>query len=365
MKIAFVITGLGVGGAEKVVTSLADALVQKGHEVIIVYLTGSALVLPVNPDIRIIDLEVNSIKGMIFAYFKLRQILLDFKPDVVHSHMVHANILTRLLRLTVPMPRLISTAHNVNEGGSLRMLFYRLTDRLTNISTNVSQEAVDSFIEQKAVKPGRMIAVHNGIDTNLFSCCKDERMALRNEMGLDENIRVLLAVGSFTEQKDYPNLLNAFASISSSGIDAYLLIVGDGPLRSDIEALAATLGIIDKVRFLGLRHDVPALMSGCDVFVLSSAWEGFGLVVAEAMACERVVVATDCGGVREVVGDAGFLVPPRDSDKLSRALTEALELPEEDRMRLGLLARERVESFYSMDAALEKWSRLYQQTLPC
>ncbi|WP_290434374.1 glycosyltransferase, partial [Aeromonas caviae] len=95
-------------------------------------------------------------------------------------------------------------------------------------------------------------------------------------------------------------------------------------------------------------------------FVLSSAWEGFGLFVAEAMACERVVVATDCGGVKEVVGDAGFLVPPRDSQLLADALVKALSLPMAEKDKLKKLARSRVVESYSIDSVCEKWLSIYQ-----
>jgi len=124
--------------------------------------------------------------------------------------------------------------------------------------------------------------------------------------------------------------------------------------------MAGTLGVADRVNFLGVRHDVPTLMAACDVFVLSSAWEGFGLVVAEAMACERVVVATDCGGVREVVGEAGLLVPPRDSQALAAALDRALQLPADERENLGRAARQRVVEHFSLEATAERYLAVYR-----
>ena len=129
----------------------------------------------------------------------------------------------------------------------------------------------------------------------------------------------LCVTGRFLELKDYPNLIRAFAQVRTRKPGIKLAIVGDGPLKADLEAVMNSLGVTDDVHLLGVRHDIPELMSACDVFVLSSASEGFGLVVAEAMACERIVVATDCGGVREVVGNAGLLVPLQDPEKLASA----------------------------------------------
>lgn len=356
MKILFVITSLGMGGAEKVVTSLADQLVEKSHEVVIAYMTGKALVTPKSNSIELIHLGANSAKDLYRAYFKLRQVIKSFKPDVVHSHLVHANILCRALRLTTPMPRLISSAHNTDEEGWTRFLAYRLTDRLADISTNVSDEAVEAFIEQKAVQSDRMLTLHNGVSTNEFIFSEQSRNDIRKELGVVEGQQLIIAVGRLNEQKDYPNFLSA---LTSTPKNVKVAIAGQGPLLEELENKARVLGISDRVCFLGIRTDIPQLMSAADIFVLPSAWEGFGLVVAEAMACERVVVATDSGGVKEVVGDAGFLAPPKDSVALSKALQQALALSSTESLQLGKKARHRILHNYSLDIATNKWLRLY------
>ena len=327
MKVLLLITGLGMGGAEKVVTSLADALVAKGHEVLVAYMTGSALVLPTDTRVKVVNLGMISKTDAVSAFFKLRRLIREFKPDVLHSHMLHANVLARLVRLTTPIERLISTAHNSNEGGKLRMLAYRLTDSLADMSTNVSAEAVEAFVKAKASRSGRMIVVYNGIATDAFSFNVAARERLRHELLIDNDCRVILAVGRLHEQKDYPNLFHALAQLSVNGVSYQMCIAGDGPLRSKLEALTVQLGIADRVRFLGIRSDVADLMSASDIFVLSSAWEGFPIVVMEAMANERVLVVTDCGGVREAVGETGYLVKPKDAEALARALEKALQLP--------------------------------------
>lgn len=348
-----------MGGAEKVVTGLADALAEKGHDVLLAYLTGTALVLPVSPAVGIIDLGVNSVKDMIAAHFKLRKILIAFKPDVVHSHLVHANILVRLQRLHTPIPRLITTAHNVNEEGRLRMLAYRLTDRLADISTNVSDEAVAAFIEQKAVKLGRMITVHNGISINDFSFSSSARLEIRQQFGIADDCKLILAVGRLNEQKDYPNLLHALQQINTRTANFKTYIAGDGPLKPELMEMARKLGLADRVEFLGVRRDVAKLMSASDVFVLSSAWEGFPLVIGEAMACECTVVATDCGGVKEFVGTNGYLVESREPTALAAALTTALAQSFVESRALGQAARHRIQNLYSLDTAVEKWLKLY------
>jgi len=361
MKILLVITSLGVGGAERLVTGLADHFAAAGHEVLLVRFFGDAELRPSDPRVRLENLQMRrSLLGVLAAMVRFRRLVRSFRPDVVNSHLVHANILTRLLRLVTPMPRLISSAHNTNEEGRGRMRAYRLTDRLANISTNVSAEAVGAFEQQGALRPGRMVAIHNGIDTAAFTFDPAARERVRTELNLDEAAPLLLAVGRLWEQKDYPNLLRAFAGLEGGPVPPQLAIVGDGPLRGELEAMAGSLGVADRVHFLGVRHDVPALMAASDVFVLASAWEGFGLVVAEAMACGRVVVATDCGGVREVVGDAGFLVPPRNAEALAKAMGRALRLSDDEHERLGVAARERVLARFSLDVMADRYLAVYR-----
>ena len=361
MKILLVVTGLGVGGAERLVTGLADRFVADGHEVVLAYFLGEPSFLPADSRVRSVNLHLDRHPiGLLAGLWRLRRLIQEFRPDVVNSHLVHANVLARLLRLVTPMRRLVSSAHNTNEEGRFRMLAYRLTDRLADVSTNVSDEAVAAFIEQGALRCGRMVTVHNGIDIDAFSFDADGRNKIRSELAVEEEAPVLLAVGRLWEQKDYPNLLTALAKLKASGYAPILLIVGDGPLRDELAGMAVSLGVAEQIRWLGVRHDVQAFLSACDVFVLSSAWEGFGLVVAEAMACERVVVATDSGGVREVVGDVGCLVPPRDSDAMAEALEHALTISREKREQIRHLSRARIIERYSLQATASRYLSVFR-----
>jgi glycosyltransferase involved in cell wall biosynthesis len=273
--------------------------------------------------------------------------------------MIHANLLARLVRLSTNVPRLVCTAHNTNEGGRLRMMAYRLTDFLADVSTNVSREAVEAFEAKGAVPRGKMLAVLNAIDCDVFSPDVQPRLEIRQAFSVDRDTMVFIAVGRLFEAKDYPNLLTAFAEVSASLPNSCLWIVGDGPLRVELENMSGDLGLAERVRFLGVRHDIPALLRAADVFVLSSSWEGFGLVVAEAMATGTRVVATDCGGVREVVGDCGYLVPPCDSKALGNAMLVAANLSAEQVETLGRTARQRIVELFSLDRAVDRWLEIY------
>ena len=359
MKILLVITGLGMGGAEHVVVNLADELVELGHQVKIAYLTGEVLVFPESSEVELIPIGMNSAKDFAKAYIKLRSLVKIFKPDVLHSHMFHSNIISRLLRLTTNIPKLISTAHSNNEGGKARMLAYRFTDRLADISTNVSDEAVNSYIFKKAVKPGRMVSIPNGIDTTKFTFSDNDRKEQRDKLGLFDK-KMIFCVGRLDKPKDYPNLLSAIALLKDYRQDFNVFIAGDGPLKQDLEDMVAELGIAEYVTFLGIRRDIKALMSATDIYVMSSAWEGLPMVILEAMACERFIVATDCGGIREVVGDNGLIVDIENHTQLSSNLDDALDMTQEEFLEVGRTARQSIVDNYSLSANVEAYLDVYE-----
>ena len=361
MNIALIITCLGLGGAETQVADLADRLARLGHTVLIISLTDEMIVLPKNTRVRVESLAMNKNPACIVtAYRRACHLLREFEPDVVHSHMVHANIFARLLRLRTPVPRLICTVHNTNEGGVPRMWAYRLTDRLATLMTYVSQEAAARSISRAAVLPDKTMVVHNGIDCDRFHFDPHMRKSIRRDLDIPENMQVLLAAGRLSDAKDYPNLLNAFNQVRKQRDDCVLWIAGGGDKKAQLQALAENLGLQGRVSFLGVRRDLPALMSAADIFVLSSAWEGFPLVIGEAMACERLIVSTDAGGVREWMGNTGHVVPVRDSAALANAIMDALALNSEVKMARGRAARERILASYSLDAVVARWEQIYR-----
>lgn len=362
MKITLLITGLAMGGAENQVVNLADKFADKGFDVTLAYMLEPALVKPSNPNIKLVWLEgTKSPLGMFKALKNFIKLVRTSKPDVVHSHMFHANILARVARVFAFMPKLISTAHNTNEGGGARMLSYRLTNFLSTVFTNVSDDAVLAFEQKNAVAKGKMLSVGNGINTNYFLLDKEIRQTLRSELGLSDK-KVFIAIGRYHEQKDYPNLISAFNNLYQHNKNTHLLIVGDGELRPSIENQIQELGLQEHISLLGMRRDIPQLLSAADIYVMSSAWEGLPLVIAEAMSVEKVMVATDCGGTVQLIGDAGFIVPPKNSTALAEAMQKAINLSENEASTLGSKARARVLEHFSLDAAVDKWIEIYEFT---
>lgn len=359
MKILYVITGLGQGGAERVVCDLADEMYIRGNEVKIAYLIGNILTCPTHKEIELIKIDLNSIVALTSAYLKLSKLIKQYNPDVVHSHMVHANILTRLIRITTPIKKLICTAHNSDEGGRLRMALYRLTHNLADTTTNVSNTATKSFERKKAVPKNRMITIYNGVNLSNFKYNPSARQEINLEFILNPEIKIILAVGRFNKQKNYPNLLNAIKILKEKNhLPFKLLIAGDGELRESIEILIESLNLKNDIIILGRRSDIPKLMSACDVFVLSSDYEGLPTVLIEALACQAHVVSTDVSGVREIVAkNLGKIVQINDSYALADAIYETIV----NNTSKNILGCNIVSQKFNLHTVADNWISIYNE----
>lgn len=367
MRILLLSTSMGMGGADKLLLIAAQAMRSHGHEVRIVSMTPLG---PMGQEARSLGIPTETLdmrRG--FAdprgLFRLAQLVRSWRPDVVHSHMVHANLMARVLRLFVRLPALVSTIHNIYEGGHLRMLGYRLTNGLVDHMTIVSEAAAERFVSERIVPRELLTVVPNGVDTDYFRNVPAEvRETLRRSLGTDGQF-VWLAVGRFEVAKDYPNMLRAFGEVAGREPRAVLLVVGRGSLQEETKALAEQLGLGAKVLFLGVRQDVPELMSSADGYVMSSAWEGMPMVLLEAAAAGLPIVSTRVGGNHEVVRDeeSGFLVPARDSGALARAMLRLMELSPEQRRSMGQLGHEHVRRHYGLQRVAEQWEGIYRNVL--
>ena len=364
MRIAYVLPSLGMGGAERQVVALAERMAARGHTIrLLVLRPRQAEEWPTTVDCVYLDMRKTP-AGVLGALVRGRRFLCSFKPDLIHSHVFPANMTARLLRLSATGPRLISTVHNVYEGPWWRMAAYRLTDPLSSHNTAVSQAAADRYVRLKAVPARKCSVITNGIDTAEFAPSAERRARMRAEMGAGDGF-VWLAAGRIAPAKDYPNLLHAFACLRESDLRARLWIAGEpaGRKTGAVQAMAAKLGIEAAVRLLGLRRDMPDLFDAADGFVLASAWEGMPLVVGEAMAMEKPVVATDVGGVRELAGDCGLIVPACFPSALAEAMLDLMRRTPEARGSQGRTARGRIVGQFGMDAKVDEWEALYRRML--
>jgi glycosyltransferase involved in cell wall biosynthesis len=359
-RILFISTGLNRGGAETQVLHLSRGLLARGWQVEVVSLIDRGNMVEEFQDADVPVHQLGMKRGVVDprAILRLRKIIRRFRPDVVHSHMVHANLLARVTRMVSKMPVLITTVHSGIEGGLGKEMAYRITDRLSDLTTIISHDSAERYVRVGAVPAKRLKVVVNGLPVELFRPMRHSRNSIRQELGIGDEF-VWLAVGRLDLPKDYPNLLNAISRIPSKR-DLFL-IAGDGPMRSEIETMAASLHI-DRIRLLGIRKDVSGLMSAADGYVMSSAWEGLPMVLLEAAASGLPIVATDVGGNREVVRDgiSGYLVPKSDPDALAAALQRLQTDSPSSRDAMGAAGRDFVVKNFSLSAVLDQWELIYK-----
>jgi glycosyltransferase involved in cell wall biosynthesis len=295
---------------------------------------------------------------------KLISLLKKHRVDIVHSHVWPADVWCRFVGKAVGTPGIVVTEHNVDLWKrkthlTLDRWLSRWTDRIICVS-----EAVKRFYTDEAgIAPEKLVAVPNGIDPAPFQVPVDSDRK-RRELGLDPASPLLTVVARLLPQKSHRDFLRAMKTLRDKGLQATGLIVGDGPLRQELENDARALGVVDRVRFLGKRRDVPEILAITHVVVLSSVHEGMPLAALEGMAAGKPAVVTDVGGNREVVRDGvtGFVVPARDPAALAEAAAKLLRSPSLAES-FGRAGRDRVEREFSVERMVRRNESIYWEIL--
>ncbi|MGT2505950.1 glycosyltransferase [Cupriavidus basilensis] len=360
MRILLLSTGLQLGGAEQQVAALARQFVALGHVVAVVSLTpGCGVDLPATVRLLALDMRKTPL-SMARAFWHLRSFVREWRPEIIHAHMVHANLIARVLAAVSPCPPVICTAHSAREGGRMRMLAYRLTDRWASLTTHVSPEGRLAMVKSGAVPAARITVVPNGIDTTQFRPDPAARNIARTELGLDDDTRLLINVGRLVPEKAQDVLIDAFALFraGTDEVKARLLIAGEGPERAALEQRIRQQELSGSVMLAGTRRDVPALLNAADLFVLSSEIEGMPLAVGEALACGCPVVATDAAGVAALLGDCGTIVSRGDAPALATAIGEVLGAGRGAAAEQAA-RHERIVSRFSLEAVARQWLACY------
>ena len=371
MKIQHVITTLDVGGAEMHLLSQVRGQSRRGHSVRVTYLKGEGR-------LRADFLEAGAEEVRAIGFGPLTPWRLAGamrRADITHSHLLKADALCALTATGLGRRgHLISGKHN-DERALLVPWISRVHGLLGNLParTIVLSDHVGRFVQQHGrVRPERIERVYYGIDPTPFEQAaarpRAEALALRAELGFGPEDVVFVCVARFAAQKAHDVLLEAFRrAVDERAADASplrLLLVGDDPFgdgKQRAEALAARLELGDRVCFAGIRRDVPLLLAASDVFVMSSLWEGLGLVFLEAMAVQLPVLSTRVSAIPEVVveGETGLLVPPAEAAPLAQAMLRlAADAPL--RSRLGAAGRERVRAAFGIDRMVEETLRIYE-----
>lgn len=380
-RVARVIARLNVGGPAHHVTTLTQRLGEHGFP-------SELLVGTTSPDeasfqtvieasgvapreVPHLSPEIRPVEDL-RALCALVRILRELRPEIVHTHTAKAGALGRIAALAVrPRPLIVHTYHgHVLEGyfGRAVTAGYRLVERiLARVSDRlvaVSDATVEDLVRLGVAPRERFVVIRLGFDLDELLALPEKRDdEARAALGVGAEDIVLTFVGRLAPIKRVDVLLHAVADAVAAVPQLRLLVVGDGALRGDLEATADTLGIADRVSFLGFRYDLASIAAATDIAVLSSDNEGTPVALIEAAAAARPAVSTDVGGVGEIVRpDSGRLVPRGDAAAMSRALVELATDPALRRV-LGQAAREHVRERYRSDRLVADVATLYDELL--
>jgi glycosyltransferase involved in cell wall biosynthesis len=351
------------GGAQEHLFGLVTRIDQSRFDVSIVALSPGSAVRKLEragfPVLVIDDPDDAVATGALAAH------LVDARPDVVHNHMYRAELVGTRAAIALGeighrRPYVVSTIHSSRvRSEEDREQLRRLTPRMDQLI------AVSSAIEAKLVAEGRTGApvrrIYNGVDLTRYDhqepCC-----TLPEEYGIEPGSQIVGVVARLEPEKGHPTLLEAWPLVLRSVPDAYLLLVGEGSRREALEAMARDLRIAHRVVFTGRRDDVPAVTAALDVAVLPSYREAQGLSILEALALSRPVVASNVGGIPEMITDGvtGLLVPPHDADALAAAIVRLLrDHPYAD--TLGRAGHDLVHDKFCIDQMVDAIQGIYEE----
>lgn len=364
MKILYVLTRSDIiGGAQLHVRDVATAMQQQGHRVHVLVGGDGPFVellrrhgVPCTP----VETLVRPIRPWVDwrCLRDLHRAILRLNPDLVHCHSSKAGVLGRFAAWRAGVPS-VFTAHGWSfsaEVQSVKNLLYRMVEK-GGAQVGDRIITVSRFDRRAALAGGvgrvdQLETIWNGID--------DVPASVRADAAAEPPRMIMVA--RFEPQKDHATLIEAVQRIRH--LEWTLELVGDGPGRAAIERAAQDAGLARRVRFLGTRDDVPALLAESQIFLLASLWEGLPLSILEAMRIGLPVVASDVGGVSEEVvhGETGYLVPRQDAPALAEQLADLIQHPER-RRQMGEAGRDRFVREFRSDRMLSKIECLYRRTI--
>lgn len=378
VRVARIITRLNVGGPALHAMLLAARLDPSRYDsTLIVGRVGPAegamhQLRPV-PGVRpvmitTLEREISPL-GDLVTLIRLIMLLRRYRPQIVHTHLAKAGLLGRIAARLVGTPVVVHTFHgNVLRGyfagwqSRLFLLTERLLARITTRIIAISPQQQREIVELGIAPPEKVVEIPLGLDLQAFA--ERGSSQLRSELGLRADAPLVTAVARLEPIKGVDVFVEAAAAVARVRAEVQFLVVGDGAERVPLERLVDRLGLSQRVRFLGWRPDLPDIYAGSDVIVLTSHNEGTPVSLIEALAAGRAVVATNVGGVPDLLGasERGVLVPDGDIDAIGRAIGHLLSDPAR-REELGRRGQRYVRAHFDVARLIADIDLLYRELL--
>jgi len=364
MRITHFVESLERGGLERVVVDLATTQTQDGHDVQVICLFKKGRLAEelesAGVPVHCCDKRPGIDRSALAA---ARRMLSAHQTEILHTHNAVAHYHAVIAAFRLPVRRVLNTRHGM---GGARILSprewrYRLALMRTDLAVAVCSEGMQAFVD-RGIFPKRLArVVRNGIRVNLISqATASSRQQARERLGLAADAFVVGTVGRLNWAKDHAFLIESFAVVLETLPAAHLVIIGEGPARTDLESRISALGLGERVSMTGDRSDVAQLLPAFDVFVLSSRTEGYSIALLEASAAGLPIIATAVGGNAEIVqqGISGRIVPYSDRASLAEAVL-MMARSEDARLQMGREARAWAERYGSVRSMTEAYYEAY------
>lgn len=377
IRLLQIVTRLDVGGVPKHVLTLIEGLCAEGYDVSVVCREAIESHLKRLSDLGVTVLTVDIKRlpnpiGDVKAARELYRLMKAGGYDIVHTHMSKTALLGGLVARFAGVPVVVNTAHNFGvlafRNPIIRGLFWIYDKVLFRLAMDavvtVSERVRDSVVQCRLIPAVKVRVIRNALDPVPLREQVGAPGEIRQALGLEGKDLLVLTVARLVWFKGLNTLLDATRHVLGEISNMRLVVVGGGPLRSDLERQAQDLGIRKSVLFLGERNDVASLLAASDLFVLSSVSEGMPISILEAMALSKPVVATSVGGIPELVveGKTGLLVPPGDSLRFGEAMIRLLG-DSSFRKKAGQAGRERLESEFDVASMVASTDALYRELI--
>lgn len=367
IKVFHLITELERGGAEILLLDFVRYLDKDKFEIVVGYLRGKGTLAEEfkRQKIQPVFFDIRSRLDLAFV-LKLTKFIKDEVFDIVHTHLIDADIYGYLAAKLANVPVIISTKHNTDDFRKKRSPALFLDSFVANhLSKNIAVSyAVRNFlVKYQDIKTEKIEVIHNGIEIKKFSCDTEKKQA-KIDLNLKANDYIIGTVARFDEQKGHKYLIEAIPEVLKEVNNVHFIFVGDGPLEQAMQKKAESLKIKDYVTFLGLRDDIPKILNALDIFVLPSLWEGLGISLLEAQAVGIPIIATDVDGIKEAVqnGKTGVLIPPANAETMAIAIIDLLQ-NKNKLVSFGLNARIFAEQNFSIELMAKNIELLYNNLL--
>ena len=360
----------GVSGSENHLLTLLAGLDKQRFEVALCILAESRH-LPLLQDYRKTLAQTDVAVSMLVThkyfdvkvFLTLKRYIAQGQFQIVHTHLIHADVYGTLAAKLAGVPVIVSSRHNDDRFRRYKVLVWlnRLLARW-HAKIIVISDWVGRFLQEVEGIPGdKIVRIHYGLQPETITAQADPHY-VRQQLQIPEGGPVIGTIGRLTAQKGHPYLLQAIAKVKAQFPELRVVILGDGELRAELEQQATNLGVETNVIFTGYRNDAIKLLSGFDFFVFPSLWEGFGLVLLEAMALKKAIVASAVSAIPESVldGQTGILVPPQDADRLAEAILKLLQ----DRSlanRMGEAGYEYLQQQFTVSKMVSATENLYTE----